>query len=479
MGIKKNIFYSAFLTSANYIFQFITFPYVSRVLGPDGMGIFNFTQSYVNYFMMFCSLGIINLGIREISKCHTDSERSECFSHLFQLNLLITAVVSSVYLILMYAVPKFYMYHTYFLIGILQVIFNAFSIDWLFKGLEKFKYITLRSLIVRSVYVALVFIFIRTEKDVLTYFILTIFSSVANSIINWRYGLKFVKVKFGRIKESVKKYLKPMFLLGSQALIAFFYVGYNTLFLGFVSTEAEVGYYTIGTKIIIIVLTLFASATSVMLPRMSSLISNNQVLEARKLLSDSFDILFATSLPMVVGLAIFAKPIVYIIAGPEFTPAIPVVALSAPLITILGMSQIIQVQILMPLRMDSAIARSCVWGAVFSIICNFLIVPKIMSVGSMIVWVAAEFIVILRVYFYARKRIGSVFNIGKFLRQLGFYIPAALACYFITLILPSMYLSMAVGAIFLIIYSHLGQMYVFHLESYRSFIGKLTSRIKI
>lgn len=473
MGLKKNIFYSSLLTSANYIFQFITFPYVSRVLGPEGLGIINFTQSYLQYFIMFCSLGIINLGIREISKCQTLEERNECFSKLFKLNILITSIVLIPYLLLIFFVPRLNDYLNFFLVGLIQIVFNAFLIEWFFKGIEKFKYITIRSLVIRGLYVISVFIFVRNQSDTLLYFILTSSTIIINGTINGTYSRRFVKIVKVSIRDSIHDYLKPMFLLGSQALIAFFYVSFNTLFLGFVSTEEEVGYYSIGTKIIIIILMLFSSATSALLPRISSLMANKEYEKVKKILTGSLEILFFIALPMMAIIAIYAEPIVYIISGEAYKPAIPIVALSSPLLLILGLSQVAFVQIMIPSKMDKQISLSCIWGALLSICLNFLIVKKLGAIGSMLIWILAETIVLIRAIFYINSKLNLKIGVKRLYRIVLFYIPPTIICGLSNLISINIYLSLMAGVLFFIIWTHFGLIYILKSDPYISALKKL------
>lgn len=111
MGVKKNFAYSAILTRSGYVFMFITYPYVSRVLGVENIGICNFISSRVQYFLLFSTMGIMSVGTREIAKCNGDKEKlNRCFSSLLTINLFFTVVVSVIYILFIYLFPKFYEY---------------------------------------------------------------------------------------------------------------------------------------------------------------------------------------------------------------------------------------------------------------------------------------------------------------------------------------------------------------------------------
>ena len=184
MGLKKNILYSGFLTTSLYIFQFITYPYVARVLGVTNIGICNYVQSIVQYFCLFSMLGISTLGVREIAKCNGDKLKlNQTFSQLFSLNALFTAIVLVLYILSIETIPNFSQYRNLLYIGATQIFFGTFAVEWLFRGLEEFKYITIRTLFVRLAYVISIFVFVRTCDDYTKYFLIYFPTLIINSTL--------------------------------------------------------------------------------------------------------------------------------------------------------------------------------------------------------------------------------------------------------------------------------------------------------
>ena len=160
MGVKKNVLYSTFLTGANYIFPLITYPYISRVLGPSNIGENEFALRIVGYFLLFASLGIATVGTREIAKCKQSREEcSRTFSSILVLNIISTILIFVLYFICIYSVASFQRVRPLLLIGSMQIAFTPFLIEWLYKGVEDFPYITKRSLAVRILYVLTVDVF--------------------------------------------------------------------------------------------------------------------------------------------------------------------------------------------------------------------------------------------------------------------------------------------------------------------------------
>ena len=172
-SLKKNIFYSGLLTTANYIFPLLTYPYVSRVLGVANIGVCNFVDSIINYFLIFSALGIGTVGIREIARHKgNQNELQETFSKLFTINTISTTIALVVLLIAMHTIHRLEENYELMWVGVLKLLFNYLLIEWFFKGLEDFKYVTNRTLIVRCLYVASVFIFVRDTSDVVVYYFL-------------------------------------------------------------------------------------------------------------------------------------------------------------------------------------------------------------------------------------------------------------------------------------------------------------------
>ena len=163
-NIKKNFFYSSILTTANYIFPILTYPYVSRVLGVNNIGICNFIDSIINYFILFSMMGIATIGIREVAACKDREERNKIFNGLFFLNTLSTTIMLITLITAIFFIPELYEYKELMFVGAFKLFFNYLLVEWLYKGLEYFKFITIRTLIVKVIYVVSVFVFITIEQ---------------------------------------------------------------------------------------------------------------------------------------------------------------------------------------------------------------------------------------------------------------------------------------------------------------------------
>ncbi|MCC6288642.1 MAG: flippase [Chitinophagaceae bacterium] len=429
-SIKKNFLYSAALTVSTFLFTFITFPYASRVLGVQNIGICNFVDSIVNYFILFSTLGITAIGIREIAKNRGNKkELEESFRDIIFLNAIFTIAALIILLFLIFFVKKLYSYKELMAIGIVKIIFTFFTIEWFYKGVENFRYITIRSLIIKVLYVISVFLFVKNVDDYILYYCLTTLAVVINAFFNWRYLKKLIEVKFKGFKLA--RYLKPVVTLGVYMILTSMYVNFNTTFLGFAGNEKEVGYYSTATKLYSILLALFSSFTGVMLPRMSSLIADGKFDEFKKITAKSNDILFGFSFPVVIISVIFAPQIIQIIAGAGYEGAILPMRIVMPLMLVIGYEQILVLQILMPMKKDSSILINSIIGAAVGVFLNIVLVPRYLSVGSAFTWVISEFVVLISAQYFATRYTGIRFPYKKLGMQIALAIPPAVICIFI------------------------------------------------
>lgn len=428
--MKKNILYSTFLTGANYIFPLITFPYISRVLGADILGQYEFAIRIVGYFLLFASMGIATVGTREIAKCGDDrKKRSEVFSSILTLNLITTGIILLLYIFSIFFFSYFNRVKELLLIGILQIIFTPFLIEWLYNGVEDFPYITKRSLIVRVIYVISLFIFVRHRSDVAIYFTLTVLSMVLNALFNWGYKKKYVIISLHGL--NIKRYLKPYFTFGLYSLLTSMYISFNVVYLGIVSTNAEVGYYSAATKLFSVILAFFTAFSSVMMPRMSNMLSHNDSEHVSRLIYQSFELLFPVSFTLILLGELFAPEIISILSGNKYEGAIIPMQIILPLILVIGMKQILIVQILTPLRKDKAVLINSAIGSVVGITLNFLLVPHLNSIGSALVWELSEISVLLSALYFVAKYVGNVIPIGLLIKNVLSFSVLALLIFFV------------------------------------------------
>lgn len=424
-SIKTNILYSSILTTANYIFPLITYPYVSRVLGVTNIGICNFVDSIINYFSMFSLMGIVAVGIRNVAAAKNDrNELSKTLTNLFWLNTVSTLIVVAALCLSIFLVPKFQEHKELLFVGVMKVIFSYLMIDWFYRGIEDFKYITNRGLLIRLGYVIGIFVFVREKDDYGVYYLLSVMMIVVNAVMNLWHSRKFATISLNLRKVEIRKYLPSFLTLGLYIILTSMYTTFNVAYLGFACDETEVGYYTTATKLHTIFLSIFSAFTGVMLPRMSSLLNEGNREDFKIMISKSIRILIAFSLPLIAFTEVFAGDIISVISGPGYELAILPMQIVMPLILIIGYEQIIVIQVLMPLKKDRAIFIGSLAGAAVGIIMNILVVGQLKSIGSAIVWFSSEIVVLAVSQFFTNRNIKISFPVNATVK----YAIAALPC---------------------------------------------------
>lgn len=464
-SIKRNFFYNSLLTIANYLFPLLVFPYVSRVLGVNNIGACNYIDSIINIFILVSMLGIPTVGIREIVAAKGDKLKlSRVFSSILYLNGILTLIATTVLLLCIYLVSDFREHESMIFIGIAKLVGNYLLIEWFFKGIEDFKYITIRSIIVRGLYVGAVFLLVQEADDYILYFALTCGITLVNALINCIYARRYVRLTIHPLPLTT--FIKPISILGIYVICTSLYYSFNTWWLGYSCGETEVGYYATTTKLFTLILALFSAFTAVMLPRMSSYAAAGDKEKFLEMMNKSLRALYAFVIPLTCFGTIYAKEIILFIAGPGFEGAVLPLQLCMGLLLIIGYEQIIIIQGLMPLKKDRAVLINSIYGGATALVVCFSIVGSLGAVGAAIVWICSEIVVTISASYFTRRYIGISFPWKNLLKNLGYYIP--LAAIFMLLhnidtltgIKLSLFLDLLVGGVMLLLYSFILQYFI-------------------
>lgn len=426
-SLKKNFFYKALLTVANPLLGIITFPYISRVLGVENVGLVNFVDNTINYFLLFATMGIGSIGVRAIAASRDSQDNlNKTFSNLLGMNLMFTFATLFVYNILILCIPSFNQYYELFILGNAKILFTSLLVEWFFNGMENFKYITIRTLLIRLLYILMVFLLIRDSNDYIVYFILTISVIVVNAFINLAYLRRFTKII---LKELLNhKFLKENILLGFYAIMTSMYLTFNVMYLGLMSNNVEVGYYTSAFKLYYLILSVFSAFTSVMLPRMSSLIAKGDMQKFSSLIDKSVSFVALLAIPIVVCGSILAPELIEILCGTGYEGAILPMRIIMPALLLVGIAQIIANQILMPNKKDNVLLKVSVIGAVTAVVINITVVPHLNAIGSALVLLTSELLVTFSYLVYVQKHKMIDMHWGRFIRPILTTIPCAIVC---------------------------------------------------
>lgn len=444
--LRENIAYKGILTLSNYVLNFITFPYVTRVLGPSGFGTVDFVNTSVDYFILFATMGIITIGTREIAFKKNDVKKlSITFSNIFGTNIVFTISVLIFYWISVLLIPEFRIAKELFYIGSAKIIFTALAVEWFFTGIENFRFITIRSVIIKIIYVIVVFIFVKTQSDYILYFILTILAFVINSLVNFIYANRLIKIQYDHLFTTV--YYKSNLKLGSYAIMTSMYISFNVMYLGLVTNNLQVAYYSVAIKLYFIFLSLFSAFTSVMIPRMSALVSSSEKSIFNHYLNKSFDIVGMLAIPLIVWSNTMAPEIIEIISGSEYASSIIPMRILMPALLFVWISQVIALQCFIPYKQDTILLKASIIGGTLGLVLNVLVTQNLGAVGSSIVLLSCE--VVVTIYYCINaivKKYISIGNIRNIAKGVYIAIPVIVAC-LIAKINDNVYLSFLISIV--------------------------------
>jgi O-antigen/teichoic acid export membrane protein len=382
-------------TVSSMIFPIITFPYTSRILGPEGIGKISFAISFVGYFTLFASIGIPMYGIREIARVKKDKKKlAELTQELFLMHFITTISVSFLFILLIMFNGKLSNDKVLFFVTSLSILFSSLSMEWFYQGMEEYSYITIRTIIFSTISAFAIFIFINDKQDYILSAAITVFASFGSSILNFYNARKTLFTK-RTVPWDFKRHLKPLVLVYLMNFIISIYIQLDTVMLGFMSSSKNVGYYATGIKLNKLLLALVTSLGVVLLPRLSFFIANDMKEEFKRVLKKSFEVIWIFCLPIVASMFLLSDEIIVLFAGKQYLPASICVMITSPIVLFIGLTNILGIQILYPMGKDKEVIYAVASGAIFSLILNLLLIPNLTYVGAAIATLISEFVVLI------------------------------------------------------------------------------------
>ena len=394
-SIKKNAVFNVIKTLMGIVFPLITFPYVSRILSPNGIGQVNFANSIISYFSIFASLGISSYGIREAAKIRQDKVSLTKFvKEILVINLTATIISYCFLFVALICIPLFQVYRTLLIISGTSIILTTIGIDWLYGALEEFQYIAIRSIFFQFLSLCLLLLFVKNEDDYVKYAAIIVTSSGGANIWNIIHARKYIDFKL-HVNLEFKKHLKPIIILFATSLAASIFTSLDTSMLGLMANTTEVGYYSASVKIVRMIRDLFPAIFGVLFARVSSYVGADETEKLNVLSERTFSFIFCFTLPIICGLILLAKPIVLLICGKEYFDSIATTRILAPLILVSACSGFLGGQILISYRKDKIYLLSMIIAAITNIIFNYLFIPLMGASGAALGTVFAEFTIVI------------------------------------------------------------------------------------
>lgn len=394
-SLKLNFLMNIILTLSSIIFPLITFPYVSRVLQPEAWGKVNLATSFITYFSYFAQLGLPTYGVKICAKYRDDrlklSRTVQELSIICTISTIITYVILGITII---TIPKIASEKPLYILISSTLFFNLIGMEWLYKALEKYTYITIRSLIFKFIALIGMFLLVKSQSDYIIYGGISVFAASASNICNFIEARKYITFKpLGHY--HFRKHLKPLFILFAMTCASTIYTNLDTVMLGFMATNTDVGYYNAAVKIKALLVAVVTSLGTVLLPRASYYIENGFISEFKKISSKALNFIFVISLPMIVYFIVFAKECIFFLSGTKFAPSTIPMQIIMPTLLFIGLTNVLGIQILIPLGKERYVLYSTIIGALVDLILNAILIPQFQSAGAAIGTLVAEFAVFI------------------------------------------------------------------------------------
>jgi O-antigen/teichoic acid export membrane protein len=418
------------------LFPLLTFPYVCRILLPAQIGQVNFYNSIIGYISLFTCLGIPMYAVREVARERDDIvQMNRTTIEVLLLHTLLTLIGYVAVVILCLTVPQIKENIPLFLILSITLIFTVIGCDWFYNGIEDFKYITIRGIVVKSISVILLFLLVKSKEDLLWYGVYCVVGSIGGNVFNFIRLRKYIhkeNIIFAQL--HIFRHLKPAIKVFSFNVVISVYLQLNPVLLGFMKDTIAVAYFTAATKLMMMVTKISSSLGTVLMPRASHLISEGKKDEFNKLIQKSYDFTLALTIPLVIGLICMAPYIVRVFCGSQYEDAIITSQIIAPITLVVGLSNIMGMQVLYPIGKINTVVKCTIYGAITNVILNLALIPFLSFNGTAIAYLGAEVATTLSMYIIAKqdmpikffKKDNLTYFVGGLLMILSIFAVAAL-----------------------------------------------------
>lgn len=476
-SLVKNAFYSFMKAFFVFIGPLITFPYASRILGPEGIGVVNFSNSIISYFLIFAGLGIKNYAAREVAKSKENKyELSKFYKEIFLINAISTVIVYIFLFLSVSFIPKLQENKLLIILCSINILFSLFSIDWLFIGLEKFKFTTITSFCTQIFSITLMFLTVKRKENYYQYtFFLTLFPCVVTGLINFIYSFNLIDYKI-KFKLNLKKHVPFLFTFFGMAFVSSIYTILDSLMIGFLSSDKELGYYSAATKVNHMVLGLLTSITLILLPRLTNYFKDNKT-QFLNLATSSINTILMFSIPIAFGVFLLSDSIILLLSGKTFINAVVPMRIMTPIIIFISISNIIGTQLFPAINCEKQTLISFSLGALVNILFNFILIPIYGAKGAALGTFFAEFTVCIIQICILYKFTKIKLSISQFFQFLTASIIMFLVVNYIQTFITNIILKILIS-IFLGFITYSFILYILRNKSFKSFLDVIEIKIK-
>jgi len=396
----ENFFALSIMQTVNKLLPFITFPYLVRILGASNFGLVSFSQSFIQYFVIFTDYGFNLSATRNISQNKKYQKNiSKIFSTVIVTKFLLMILSLFVMLFIIVMFSKFRNDYLLYIYTFGIVIGQAMFPVWFFQGMEKMKYIALINLFAKIISTISIFCFIREKSDYIYVPLINSIGMISAGILSLFLISRFFKINFSlpsisMIKECLKN---GYYVFLSSMSISILSIS-NTFILGLFASNMVVGLYSIAEKIVRLIHSFLGIISQTIYPYICKINKNSAVSFLKKI--SVLLIIGGTILSAILYL--FSTNIINIISNKNFYSS----AIVLKILSLLPLIIVIRIplsQLMLKYKMDSIFARCFILASIINIILNFVLAPIFLHIGSAITLLVTEISTIVFMAYYLIK----------------------------------------------------------------------------
>lgn len=407
--VKKSIF-NILYKALNVLFPLITTTYASHILGANGIGKIASVQNIAQYFVLIACLGIPSYGTREIAKYQNDKKHiNKVFNELYIINFFSTSVCVVLYFSMISSIKYFSNNKLLFLCAGISIVLNYLNVEWVFQGIEEYRFIAMRNFIVKIVFLIATFIFVRKPSDILSYMFLLVLGTAGNYLLNVL-NLRKRGIHFCIEGINLSRHIKSIMILLGVSISVELYTMTDTTMLTFLCTSKNVGYYSNSIKMVKIVVMVITAISGVLLPRISYYRQQGLLGLCEEIINKVMNVLLFIIIPCIIGLTLISDDFVVIFFGKDFAQAATTLKILSLLFLCIGLSNLFCSQVLLTYGHEKRVLYTTIVGAVVNIMLNSMLIPFFNEKGAAVASVISEFTVCIMAYLLSKKYVKYKMN---------------------------------------------------------------------
>lgn len=418
-SIKLNAVFNIIRQCCHIVFPLITYPYISRILGSSNLGRYSFADSIVQFFLILASLGIPTYAIREGARLRSEKGRLEQLStQLFTLSLLSLSISILLLIGITWCVPRIRRESMLIFILAFNIVFNIIGRDWINTIYEDFLYISIRFISFQFFALVCIFLFVKGTDDYLKYAMICMMANSGGYLVNLFYSKKYLPIKLTK-NIGMQKHLKPVLYLFCITVTISIYVKSDITVLGFLSTDSDVGIYTLASKIYTIIKSVLNAVITVTLPRISYYLGNREFQKYNNLIRKLSQVLYTLVFPTIIGVFCLSSDIMLLLGGEEYQSGYKALAILCLALFFSVFGGFYSQAILIPNREEKFFFNITLISAIINVLLNIVIIPFTGIEGAAITTVIAEFFVLSACRMKAKNYVNKVDSKGSIATVFG------------------------------------------------------------